>query len=149
MNIFPIYKGIKLRLSSVAPCFYYLGQYLAGKDNTSYRVPAIYIEMPKYLTTTFNPGKIKVAKGAQVKIHLLTNAPYKNHDNVTQDSAIAAHENLLNEIDKLMTGFILKGTDQKLLTQQFTPVAANIGNFNGLHTFSILTYTTEFYSRHL
>src|SRR6266496_3912354 len=116
MNTFPIYKGIKQRLNSIAPCFYYLGQYLAGKDNTSYKVPAIYIEMPKYLPTTFYPGKLKAAKGALIKIHLINNAPYKHHDNIIQDSAIAAHENLLNSIDKLMSGWVLKGTDQKLFT---------------------------------
>jgi hypothetical protein len=147
MITYPIYKGIKQRLNSVAPCFYYLGQYLTGKDNTSYKVPAIYIEMPKNLSTTFYPGKIKAAKGAQVKIHLVCNAPYKNHDNTIQDSAIASHENMLNDIDKLMTGWVLKGTDQKLLTQQFIPIGANIGNFSGMHIFSVLTYTTELYSR--
>lgn len=149
MNTFPIYRGIKQRLNSVAPCFYYIGQYLTGKDNTSYKVPAIYIEMPKNLNTTFYLGKIKAAKGAQVKIHLVSNAPYKNHDNTIQDKVIAAHENLLNSIDKLMTGWVLKGTDQKLLTQQFIPVAANIGNFSGMYIFSVLSYDTELYSRNL
>lgn len=146
MNTFTIYKGIKQRLTAVAPCFYYLGQYLKGKDNTSYIVPAIYIEMPKFLNITFF-GKVRTAKGAQVKIHLVTNAPYKNQDNTVQDSAIAEHENKLKEMDGLMTGWSLKDNNQKLLTNQFIPVADNVGNFEGVKVYSVLTYTTEFYVR--
>ena len=149
MNTFIIYKGIKQRLAVVAPGFYYLGQYLKGKDNTSYIVPAIYIEMPKFLPTDFQPGKVKIAKGAQVKIHLVTNAPYKNHENVVQDNAIQEHQDKLNDIDKLMTGWVLKNDQQKLLTQQFIPIGANVGNFEGVKIYSVLTYTTEFLSYHL
>lgn len=146
MNTFTIYKGIKQRLSAVAPCFYYLGQYLKGKDNTSYVVPAIYIEMPKNLIVTFF-GKLRTARNAQVKIHVITNAPYKNHDNVVQDNAIAEHEAKLKEVDSLMSGWALKNADQKLLTNQFIPINDNIGNFDGVKVFSVLTYTTEFYTR--
>ena len=149
MNTFTIYKGIKQRVNSVAPCFYYLGQYLKGKDNTSYVVPAIYIEMPKYLSTDFFAQKLKVAKKAQVKIHLITNAPFKNTDTVPQDSALAEHQTKLDAVDKLLTGWNLKDSEQKLFTQQFIPVAASVMNYEGLKIYSVLTYTTEFYSRHL
>lgn len=146
MNTFTIYKGIKQRLNAVAPCFYFLGQYLKAKDKTSYVVPAIYIEMPKGLTVTFF-GKVRTCRGAQVKIHLVTNAVYKNHDTMVQDNAIAEHENKLKQLNELMTGWSLKDANQKLLTNQFVPVFDNIGNFDGVKLFSVITYTTEFYNR--
>lgn len=146
MNTFTIYKGIKQRLSSIAPCFYFLGQYLKGKDNTSYVVPAIYIEMPKNLNVAYY-NKVRTNKEAQVKIHLVTNAVYKNHDTMVQDSAIAEHENKLNLINDAMTGWSLTNPNQKLLTNQFVPVFDNVGNFDGVKLYSVLTYTTEFYNR--
>lgn len=148
MNTFTIYKLIKDRLKEIAPGFYYMGQYLKGKDNTSYVVPAIYIELPKYLPTTFE-RKVKVAKAAQIKIHLVTNAPYKNHDNVVQDSAIQEHQTKLNAIDKLMTGCVLKDAEERLISQQFIPVGTNAGNFEGLKVYSVLTYSVTLYSHHL
>lgn len=148
MNTYAIYKAIKQRLTPVAPCFYYLGQYLSGKDNTSYKVPAIYIEMPKNLATTFLPRKLMVAEDAQVKIHLLTNAPFKNNDNVNQDAFIAEHQAKLDEIDRLLTGWAAK-TGAVLLTNQLIPIASNNNNFDGVKVFSVKTYSSEFYSRHL
>ncbi len=47
MNYFKVYKAIKSRLGSTVPVFFYTGQYQPGKEKTSYRVPAIYIELPK------------------------------------------------------------------------------------------------------
>lgn len=146
MNTFTIYKGMKQRLSAVAPCFYFLGQYLKAKDKTSYVVPAIYIEMPKGLTIVFF-GTVRTAKAAQVKIHLVTHAVYKNHDTMVQDSAIAEHENKLKQLNDLMTGWALKDASQKLLTNQFVPALDSVGNFDGVKLYSILTYTTELYNR--
>lgn len=146
MNTFTIYKGIKQRLSVLAPCFYFLGQYLKGKDNTSYVIPAIYIEMPKNLSVAFF-GKLRGSRNAQVKIHLITNAVYKNHDTVVQDSAMAEHESKLKQIDALMTGWSLKDVNQKLITNQFIPVFDSVGYFDGVKLYSVITYTTEFYNR--
>jgi hypothetical protein len=145
MDIYKVYKGVKQHLSTIAPVFYYIGQYTKGKDNTTYKVPAIYIEMPKYLPITFF-GKIKTARSAPIKIHLITNAPYKSHDNTIQDNALAEHNNMLNGIDKLMTGWALRDEQGKLLTQQFIPTNNNSINFQGLTVFSVVTYNADLFS---
>lgn len=148
MDTYTIYKGIKQRLNPVAPVFYFIGQYAKGKDNTSYKVPAIYIEMPKYLPVTFFK-KIKTARNAPVKIHLIGNAPYKNHDNTIQDSAIAEHNNYLEQIDKLLTGWALRDGEGRLLTQQFIPTNNSNTNFQGVHVFSVVTYNADLFSYNL
>lgn len=148
MDTHTIYKGIKARLSSIAPVFYFVGQYTRGRDNTSYKVPAIYIEMPKGMATTFF-RKIETARKAAIKIHLIGNAPYKNHDSTIQDSAIIEHNNMMLEIDKLLTGWSLRDDQNRLLTQQLIPTNNNLCNFQGLHVFSIKTYTADLFSYHL
>lgn len=145
MDTYIIYKGIKQRLISIAPVFYYIGQYTKGKDNTSYKVPAIYIEMPKFLPVTFF-RRIKTARNAPVKIHLITNAPYKNHDNTIQDSAIAEHNTMLKEIDKTLTGWAVIDGEDRLLTQQLIPTNSNNLNFQGVQVFSVVTYNADMFS---
>jgi hypothetical protein len=149
MNTNPIYKAIKLRVGNVATTFRWLGQYLPGKDNTSYKVPAIYIEMPRDFNIDFFTGKIMVAKGVQVKIHVINNAPFKNHDPISQDTYIDEHEAMVAAVDNLVSGWNIADENGKLLTQQFVNVGASVNNMNGLHIYTVLTYVTEFYSRHL
>jgi hypothetical protein len=149
MNTYIIYKGLKQRLNALAPCFYFLGQYLKGADNTSYIVPAIYIELPKFMPVDFAPGKIQVAKGVQLKVHLVTNAPFSNSNNQYQENNILEHQAKLDAIDRLMTGFVLKDDKQRLLTQQLVPVAGNNMNYEGVKIYSVITYETDILSYHL
>ena len=149
MLTYPIYKAMKLRLNGIAPIFYYMSQYQSGKDNTSYRVPAIYIETPKETALSFYGRRTQVAKDARFKIHYISDAPFKNHDNPVQDSAIAAHEEILKQIDTLITGWNLADTAGKLLTQQFLPVGASINNLVSTSIFSVIEYRTEVFSYHL
>lgn len=147
MNIYAIYKFIKARLSTVAPCFFYIGQYTKGRENTSYRAPAIYIEMPSNLNFVYYPGNIKAAKEAQFKIHIISGAPYKNHDNDIQDTAIDAHQTIINSVESLLSGWVIKDEYNRLLTQQIHPTGGNLHNYSGPYVFSILSFSTEFYSR--
>ncbi len=149
MLLYPIYKAIKQHLGTEVPVFFYLGQYTRGKDNTSYRVPAIYIEMPKDADLKFYGKKLLAAKNVPIKIHYISYAPFKSVDNTVQDTAIATHENKLKEIDKLMDGWNATNLEGKLLTQQLLPTNSNTLNFDGTNVYSIITYTTEIYSRHL
>jgi hypothetical protein len=146
---YPIYKAIKARLGNTVPVFFYIGQYTKGKDNTSYKVPAIYIEMPKPTEIQFLSRKLVLAKGAVVKVHYISHAPFKSHDNTIQDSAIQAHENKVKEIDKLLNGWNATDANNKLLTEQLIPVNANMLNFSGENVASVIGYKTDMYSRHL
>ena len=149
MNTYKIYKAIKSRLAAVAPGFYYLGQYLKKSDNSSYIVPAIYIEMPKLLDVKFEAGQVQVAKEVTVKIHLVTNAPHRTGETVYQDNDIQDHQAKLDALDKLMTGCVLRDDKERLLTQQFVPTGGDNMNFEGVKIFSVITYTTDLYSYHL
>jgi hypothetical protein len=76
MFTYKVYKAMKLRLNGLAPIFYFIGQYNKGKDNTSYKVPAIYIETPKNNDLKFLGKKILTAKDARFKVHFISNAPF-------------------------------------------------------------------------
>lgn len=143
MNTYNIYKGIKTRLIAIAPVFYFIGQYLRGKDNTSYKVPAVYIEMPKNLQINYLHRQA-VARNAEVKIHLISNAPFKNHDTGIQDNSLNDHQEMINEVCELLKHWALRNDQNKLLTQQFTLTNVNAMNFDGVKVWSILTFKTEF-----
>jgi hypothetical protein len=143
MNTYNIYKGIKARLNVVAPVFYFIGQYLRGKDNTSYKVPALYIEMPKNLQINYF-NRQAVARNAEVKIHLISNAPFKNHDTGVQDNSLNDHQAMIDEVCELLKHWALKNAENKLLTQQFTLTNVNAMYFDGMKVWSILTFKTEF-----
>lgn len=145
MNTFIIYKGIKARLN-IAPAFYYLGQYLKSADNTSYKVPAIYIEMPKNLPIVYF-NRIKASRNAQFKVHILNNAPFKGNDTTIQDSALQAHETLKQNVCNLLQGYVLKDEANLFLTQQMIEVNSNNLNYDGPHVYSILTFQCDFYDR--
>ncbi len=140
---------MKARLIGIAPVFIYLKQYVKGKDNTSYKVPAIYIELPDGTPISFYGRKLMTAMGAQFKVHYISYAPFKNHENPVQDSAIAAHETKVREIDTLINGWNAADQDGKIITQQLLPVNASLNNFMSDTLVSIITYQTEVYSRHL
>lgn len=142
-----VYKKIKSRLQAVESCFMFLGQYLKGKDNTSYIVPAIYIEMPKTNNLVFYGRKQLAAKDAMIRIHYISNAPFKSHAPAIQDSALANHDNKLEEINDLLQGWNAENEDGSLLTQQLIPVGSAEVNFFGTHVVSILTYKTEMYRK--
>ncbi|WP_346237751.1 hypothetical protein ABDK00_001575 [Niabella insulamsoli] len=146
MFTYPIYKAIKQHLNTIAPGFFFTGQYAKGKTNTVYRVPALYIEMPKNAASTFWGRGIRVIKNAVIKVHYISNAPFHQHENAVQDSALVAHHNALIEINNLMQGFVVRNEHGRLLTQKFTPVGSSELNFVEGHVFSVLSYRTELYN---
>jgi hypothetical protein len=156
MLLYPVYKAIKQRLSAgINPplgdggVFYYIGQYLPGKENTSYKVPAIYIELPKDLAATFLPQKLMHAKDAIIKVHYVSYAPFKNHDNEFQEAAVEAHETKLNEIDALLHHWHVERPDGKPLTQQLLNRGGSFLKFQRMSLISVVNYKTEIYGHHL
>ena len=145
MFTYPAYQALKQKLKAIAPVFYYIGQYTKGPDNTSYTVPAIYIEMPKASNVVYWGRGVRCIKPALVNIHIINNAPYKNHDNIIQDSAIAAHAKMIQDVEKEIQGLVLRKDDGRLLSQRFIQTGANEANFQNKHIFSVLSFTTEIY----
>jgi len=149
MLAYPIYKAIKEQLKNIAPCFYYRNQYKESPDNTSFKVPAIFIEMPKSTTLNFYGKKLLAAQKAQITIHYVSYAPFKAVDNSLQDTLLAAHNGILIDINKALCGWNAIDADSKILTQQFIPIASDELNFIPEKVFSTITYQTEIYTRHL
>lgn len=147
MDIYSRYKKIKDKIGSICPTFYFTGQYLEGKGKVGYAVPAIYIEMPKALKIDYFPGKLQVAKEAQVKIHLLSNAPYSTADNTIQDTALQNHQAKLKQIHDLLSGTQFKDNNNKLIMSQFILVADSGLNYNESFAYQVLTYQSEFYHK--
>ncbi|MGN6604547.1 MAG: hypothetical protein ACTHK8_18960 [Ginsengibacter sp.] len=148
MFFYPIYQAIKTRLGAAIPVFYYVGQYKPGKGNTSYRVPAIYVEMPNLNDINFYPKKLMSTK-CQIKIHYLSYAPFKDHDDAAQVAAIEEHEQTLMDINSLLCDWnAVDGTGLKI-TEQFTPVQGSLLDFEDMCVISVLAYRTEVYNRHL
>jgi len=147
MFTYTIYKELKQQLTPVAPCFFYINQYLKSKDNTSYKVPAIYIETPKNNKVDKFPRQVKVLLQAQFKIHYISYAPFKSSDNAVQDSAILAHQNALTAINERIEGLVLKDAQLRLLTQQFVIKNVSEMNFEQMCIYSVITYTTDVYNR--
>ncbi|MBK7097890.1 MAG: hypothetical protein IPH58_05500 [Sphingobacteriales bacterium] len=144
MFIYPVYKALKPHLTGISPVFFYTGQYAAGK-NTNYISPVLYIELPRDANATFWGRGIRVIKNAVVKLHYLSNAPFHQHDNTVQDSALQAHHNTLIAINQIMQGLALRNEHGRLLTQQFIPVGVSELAFNNAHAISVLSYHTELY----
>jgi len=142
----PIYLALKEEIKHIAPVFNYKGQYLQGKGNQSYIVPAIYIEMPKNTPVTYSGRGRKIMKPAQIKIHYISNAPYSGHDNVIQEAALQQHSAALTAIDDKTQGKVFFRPDQNIRTQKMRQTAANEFNYLEGHVYSILTYTTEIYN---
>lgn len=148
MFTYPVYKEIKDRLKHIAPVFRFHGQYNKGKDNISYKVPAIYIELPNNIQVQYN-RKRKVGRGVIIKLHYISSAPYKHHDNDAMDNAYIEHESELKTIDKLMDGWEIKTEEGKLITEQFTQVNEVLISQVGENTVSVFSYKTDVYSDHL
>ena len=150
MLLYPIYKLIKTQLTSVEPhIYYYRNQYIQSSDQSSYKVPAIFIEMPNPTTLDFFGRKLLAAKKAQIKIHYVSYAPFKSAESGLQDTLLLTHNNKLVDIDKALDGWNAVDSNSKILTQQFIPVATTELNFLPEKVYSIITYQTEIYSRHL
>ncbi len=148
MDTYTIYKAVKEQLKTAGPVFYYMAQYLPGKDNTSYKVPAIYIEMPKNLTVNFYPRKIKAARGV-IKVHVVSNAPFAAGDGPVQDSQLQAHQALVNSVDKLANAQVFKDGQGRLLTQQLINTGANNNVMQKGCVVNVLSYSTEMFDYNL
>ncbi len=143
MNTTPIYRAIRARLAAVQqPIFPFIGQYTKGKDNTAYKA-GIYIEIPKNLDV-YNYGSVKSARDT-IRIHVLSNAPYKNHDNEVQDAAYDTHNAVLKAVEDLLQGWVIKDNLERLLTQQFVGNRDSMHNVLHMQIYSILGFTTEMY----
>lgn len=148
MFLYPIYKAIKAHLGPSVPVFFFIGQYLKGTGNTNYVVPAIYIELPKDLLVNFYPKKVMATK-APIKIHYISHAPFKNHDNDAQDAQLEAHDQKMKDIDTLINGWNVTDENGHKLTEQMVLANASLLNFTEMNLISVLSYNTEIYSRHL
>lgn len=159
MMYFPVYKAIKSRLKNGQnqpaipglgdlPIFFYIGQYLPGKDKISLVSPALYIEFQKDVDIVQWPTRRQSAKSVEVSIHYISPAPFNSHDNTTQDTAINSHEIILKQIDLLLNGW---HAEQSVLdiSQRFSPRRGSFLNFSNGNVVSILKYTTEISSYHL
>ncbi|MDI3319142.1 hypothetical protein [Pinibacter soli] len=147
MFTYPIYKALKEQLKNIAPCFFFINQYLKSKDNTSYRVPAIYIELPKKCRVDSYAKGVKVLRKALVRVHIISYAPFKNADNSVQDGAIAEHQKLIANVQDLLDGKVVRNLNDELLTQQFILKEANEMNYQEMCVFSVFTYSTDIYFR--
>lgn len=141
----PVYNKLKQLLSDIAPVFKFTGQYVKAKGNTSFIVPAIYVEMPKDTPVTYTGRGIKVMKPAVFKVHYISNAPFSQHDNTIQDAAINAHVAAVAVINKMMQGLVLKKQNGRLLTERFILTAASEEHYIDGHVISTYSYTTEVY----
>jgi len=145
MFTYPAYKQLQQRLNTIAPAFYYIRQYQPGKGNINYVAPAIYIEMPKDSTRQYYGRGTRVIKNAIIKIHYISNAPYKSHVNSVQDAFLDQHNNALHQINALMEQTVLYKEDGSLLTQKILPQGSDELNFIDQKVYSILMYSTEIY----
>lgn len=148
MITFPVYIALKQLLTPVAKVFPYTGQYQKGKGNTSYLVPAIYIEMPKDSPVLYTRGR-RIMKPAITKIHYISNAPYSQGGN-TQEAYLEQHAVKVQQIDELLQGKTLKRMTGRevtgLLTQQLLLTSAAEGMYIDGHVVTVLGYTTEMYA---
>jgi len=143
MKLFSVYKGIKESLNDLSQVLYNIGQYEKGKDKTSYIVPVIYIEMPKNLKVDYFHRGIKVAKGAEIKIHYVSYAPYHSIDKTIQDSAVLAHESKVSDIMAIMEGLELKDDSGRVIATAMIHSASNMQNYRETFVYSVLTYKCE------
>jgi hypothetical protein len=140
MLLYPLYKAIKQHLNGLGiQTFFYIKQYEPNKENTSYKVPAIYIEMPNYRGVSINyyGKKLKSAKDCVIKIHYISYAPFKNHTNTIQDNLLQEHSNTLKAIDVLLSSESMMNIETSEL------------NFMANCVVSVITYRCEAYLRHL
>lgn len=150
MLLYPLYKAIKQHLNSLGiQTFYYIKQYEPNNENTSYKVPAIYIEMPTNATINYYGKKLKSAKDCIIKIHYISYAPFKNHTNVVQDSLLQEHTNNLIDIDKLIDGFRAKNENNNDISEAMLNIETSELKFMANCVVSVLSYKCEAYLRHL
>lgn len=152
MKIYPIYKSIKSRLTGIAPLFHYQGQYLrkvgTGTEQTSYRVPAIYIETPRNQPVTWWGGRIKCIPNAAFKLHIVSNAPHKANDaNPVQDSALQAHDTIVSQAQQALQNAILKNADDQYLTGQLSETGTDNMRYEGPVVVTVLTFSADVYER--
>lgn len=150
MLIYPIYKAAKTALAPLATgTFFYLKQYEKSKDNTSYKVPALYIEMPLNAPMQYYGKQLISCKNLSIKVHYISHAPFKNHTNSIQDTALQNHANMLQQIDTLLNGLVLKDANNKILTEQLLLINVSELRFLQGCVVSVLSYTCEGYAKHL
>lgn len=150
MIIYPLYKAVKNALSPIAAnAFFYLKQYEKSKDNTSYKVPALYIEMPLNAPMQYYGKKLLSCKNLPIKVHYISHAPFKNHTNSIQDTALQNHANTVIQIDTILNGMVLKDANNKILSEQL--IMTNVAELRFLQgcVVSVLSYNCEGYARHL
>lgn len=150
MNLQTIYKAIKQRIGGTTPKFQYTGQYNKGKDKLSLIAPAIYIEMPSNENEVQYSRKTTTLRNPIVKVHVVNNAPFAGADGTVQDASIAAHEQKVMDIDKLLVGFEIKDNEDRLIAAQLRLVKIKANQFAEGKIITVLTYSSnEWHSYHL
>lgn len=143
MRVYSAFKALKARLQAKAPVFVYKGQYEKGKGNTSYVVPAIYIQMPGNFDIKHLPRAI-YAQG-QIAVHVVTNAPHGTSPGQQAEANLEAHETLMVEVSALLDGFQAKDSNDKLLMSQLIVQPSTLVQVKDGIAFSVLRYNSEIY----
>lgn len=149
MLIHQTYTALKNILGTQIPVFYFINQYQKGQDNTSYKVPALYIQMPDSNNISFWGNHLVGAKNTQIKLHFISHAPFKNHHTAAQEAAIQAHVLKLITLDRLLNGTVLKNNNNIPITEELILTNTQELQFANNCIISVLTYNTTIYSRHL
>ena len=151
MILYPLYKAVKKQLEDTLgiQCFFFLKQYEPSKDNTSYKVPAIYIEMPNYrgVGVQYYGKKLKYVNNFEIKIHYISYAPFKNHTNSIQDTALLEHHNKLIAINNTLEGFQAKTPSGVLLSETMWTFETSELNFMANCVISVIGYKCTAYIR--
>jgi hypothetical protein len=150
MVLYPLYKSTKAMLETLGiQCFFFLRQYETSKENTSYKVPAIYIEMPNYrgVAVQYYGKRSKFVNNLEIKIHYISYAPFKNHTNSIQDTALQQHHNKLIEINNLLEGFRPMNANNELLAEGFWTAETSEMNFMASCIVSVITFKCTAYIR--
>ena len=143
MKTFEVYKGLKTQLQSILPVFRFMGQYIPGKENISYIAPVIYIEMPKTMKVDYLPGGVKIARDSEIRVHLVTNAPFKSHDNSSQDTAITDHELKESDLMELLEGLKITNHQGNIIATSLIHSGSESMKYHATCAVSIFTYKTE------
>lgn len=151
MVLYPLYKAVKKQLEDTLgiQCFFFLKQYEPSKDNTSYKVPAIYIEMPNYrgVAIEYYGKREKFVSNLEIKVHYISYAPFKNHTSAIQDTALQQHHNKLIEINNVLEGFRPKTIADVLLAEAFWTAETSEMNFMANCIVSVIGYKCKAYIR--
>lgn len=136
------YRGIKAILKG-NPVFWDNGQ--ARGTKTLYKSPSVLIEPKKAPSKILYFGKIAADRDYNVKITVITPAPFSDQDNDVQDAQLLAHRAKQIEILTLLTDVEIKDEKGRLILSALEWVGHVGPTFNGVNAFTEFTYKCEAY----